>query len=150
MATLNNPKITPYLWFDNQAQEAAQFYCSLFKNSKLISQSAQLVEFELDGLRMMGLNGGPHFKFTEAVSFMILCEDQTEVDHFWTSLTADGGEEGRCGWCKDKYGLSWQVVPQEFMNMMQSGNSDQVMAVTEAMMKMNKFILAELEKAYAM
>lgn len=143
MATLNNPKITPYLWFDNQAQEAAQFYCSLFKNSKLISQSAQLVEFELDGLRMMGLNGGPHFKFTEAVSFMILCEDQTEVDHFWTSLTADGGEEGRCGWCKDKYGLSWQVVPQEFMNMMQSGNSDQVMAVTEAMMKMNKFILAE-------
>jgi len=149
MATLDTPKITPFLWFDQQAQEAAEFYCSLFKNSRIISQSNQLVEFELDGLRMTGLNGGPQFQFTEAISLMILCEDQAEVDHFWQAFTTNGGEEGRCGWCKDRFGLSWQVVPQRFLDMMGTGNPDQIMGVTEAMMKMNKFIVADLEAAFS-
>ncbi|HAA17276.1 MAG TPA: hypothetical protein DCR93_36640 [Cytophagales bacterium] len=149
MAAIDSPKIIPFLWFDQQAQEAAEFYCSLFKNSRIISQSNQLVEFELDGLRLTGLNGGPEFTFTEAVSLMIVCEDQAEVDHFWNAFTTGGGEEGRCGWCKDRFGLSWQVVPLRFQEMMGSGNADQIMAVTEAMMKMNKFIVADLEVAFA-
>ncbi|MBK5279053.1 MAG: VOC family protein, partial [Bacteroidia bacterium] len=103
-------KITPFLWFDNQALEAANFYCSLFINSKVVHATPMIVTFELEGQRFMALNGGPKFKFTEAVSLFVDCETQAEVDEFWTKLT-DGGAESMCGWLKDKYGLSWQIIP---------------------------------------
>ncbi len=141
-------KITPFLWFNNQAKEAAEFYCSLFKNSKILSASNLVVEFELDGMKISALNGGPQFKFTEAVSFLIHCDGQEEVDYFWNNLTADGGKESQCGWCKDKYGLSWQIVPQQFMNMMKSGNPEKSQKVMTAMLKMKKFIIADLESAF--
>src|SRR5689334_8809701 len=115
------PKITPFLWFDTQAEEAAKFYISVFKNSKVVSVSrcgdagpgpkgsVLTVEFELDGKPFVALNAGPQFKFTEAISFMVPCETQAEVDEYWRKLTADGGQESQCGWLKDKYGLSWQI-----------------------------------------
>jgi len=108
--------ITPNLWFDGNAEEAAEYYCSLFPDSRIVSvvrggEQVLTVEFELMGQPYLGLNGGPTFRFTEAVSFVVTCEDQAEIDGYWDRLTADGGEPGRCGWCKDRYGLSWQVVP---------------------------------------
>ena len=108
--------ITPNLWFDGKAEEAAEYYCSLFSDSRIVSvvrggEQVLLVEFELMGQTYLGLNGGPSFNFTEAVSFVVTCEDQAEIDRYWDLLTAGGGEPGRCGWCKDRYGLSWQVVP---------------------------------------
>jgi len=108
--------ITPNLWFDGNAEEAAEYYCSLFPDSRIVSvvrggEQVLTVEFELMGQPYLGLNGGPAFRFTEAVSFVVTCEDQAEIDSYWDRLTADGGEPGRCGWCKDRYGLSWQVVP---------------------------------------
>ena len=108
--------ITPNLWFDGKAEEAAEYYCSLFPDSRIVSvaragEQVLTVEFELMGRTYLGLNGGPSFPFTEAVSFVVTCEDQAEIDRYWDRLTADGGEPGRCGWCKDRYGLSWQVVP---------------------------------------
>ena len=148
MAKIENQKITPYLWFDNQAKEAAAFYCSLFQNSRITSSSDMIVEFQLDGLQFIALNGGPKFKFTEAISLFVLCEDQEEVDELWNALTSDGGEEGRCSWCKDKYGLSWQIVPKRFMDMMRTGTPEQVKSVMEVMMPMNKMIIAEFEKAF--
>lgn len=146
MATLQ--KIKPYLWFDNQAKEAAEFYCTLFNNSKVNSISDMIVEFELEGMKFIALNGGPQYKFTEAVSFMITCKDQAEVDHFWNSITSDGGKESMCGWCKDKYGLSWQVVPQRFMEMMETGSPKQVQQVVNVMMPMKRMIIEEFEKAF--
>jgi predicted 3-demethylubiquinone-9 3-methyltransferase (glyoxalase superfamily) len=108
--------ITPNLWFDGKAEEAAEYYCSIFPDSRIVSvtragEQILTVEFELMGRTYLGLNGGPSFPFTEAVSFVVTCEDQGEIDRYWDRLTADGGEPGRCGWCKDRYGLSWQVVP---------------------------------------
>ena len=148
MATLNAQKITPYLWFDNQAGEAAEFYCSLFQNAQVISSSGIIVEFELEGMQFIGLNGGPKYTFTEAISFMVLCDDQAEVDHFWENLTADGGKESPCGWCKDKFGLSWQIVPKRFLEMMQTGTPDQVQRVMDAMMPMHKMIVSDFENAF--
>ncbi len=145
---LQTPKITPYLWFDKQAEEAAEFYCSIFKNSKIISVSDPIVEFELEGLQFIALNGGPQFKFTEAISLFVLCEDQEEVNYLWNALIADGGEEGMCGWCKDQYGLSWQIIPKRFMEMMQTGSAQQVQKVTEAMMKMKRMIVEDFENAF--
>src|SRR5690606_17449508 len=110
--------IYPCLWFDNQAKAAAEFYCSVFKNSKITSESSIVVEFEIEGKKFIGLNGGPQFRFTEAVSFVIPCESQEEIDYYWSRLTADGGEESMCGWLKDKYGLSWQVVPRNIDKLM--------------------------------
>src|SRR5215472_8675652 len=116
-------KVTPFLWFDDQAEEAARFYVSLFPNSRIgnISRygdagpgkagSVMTVSFELDGLPVTALNGGPNYKFTEAVSFSVSCDDQAEVDHYWSALAGDGGQEGPCGWLKDRWGLSWQIVP---------------------------------------
>lgn len=157
-------KITPMLWFDGKAQEAANFYVSLFKNSKIgdilryNEASAQAaggkvgsvltVEFELEGQKFVGLNGGPNFKFTEAVSFTINCDTQEEVDKFWNELTADGGEESQCGWLKDKYGLSWQVTPTILMDMQKDKNPAKAKAVMEAMLKMKKIDIATLQKAY--
>jgi predicted 3-demethylubiquinone-9 3-methyltransferase (glyoxalase superfamily) len=148
MASIIEQKITPYLWFNNNAKEAASFYCSLFKDSKINSSSAMIIEFQLAGQQFMALNGGPKFKFTEAISLFILCDDQKEVDHFWDAFTQNGGEEGMCGWCKDKYGLSWQVVPKRFIEMMKTGTAAQTAAVMKAMMPMHKMIIEEFEKAF--
>lgn len=104
-------KITPFLWFNGQAEEAAKFYTAVFKNSKIESLSPMSATFQLDGVEFIALNGGPQFKFTEAVSFFVRCETQKEIDYFWNKLSADG-EEGRCGWLKDKFGVSWQIIPR--------------------------------------
>ncbi len=147
-------KITPFLWFDHQAEEAMNFYVSLFKNSRVLGVTpgpngkATSVTFELEGQEFMALNAGPHYKFNEAVSFFVRCETQEEVDYFWGKLTSAGGEEGRCGWLKDKYGLSWQIIPTALAEML--GDQDPVKAkrALEAMLKMNKIDIAGLKQAY--
>jgi predicted 3-demethylubiquinone-9 3-methyltransferase (glyoxalase superfamily) len=160
---LAKQKIVPCLWFDTEAEEAAQFYVSIFKNSKLgaISRyskeghevhgrepgSVMTVEFELDGQKFLGLNGGPIFKFTEAISFQIMCESQDEIDHFWSKLTA-GGQEVECGWLKDKYGLSWQVVPTALFEMLMDPDRRKADRVTKAFLQMKKFDIAALRRAY--
>ena len=147
-------KITPFLWFDTQAEEAMNYYVSLFKNSKVLGVSrgpdgkAFTVSFELDGQEFMGLNAGPQFKFNEAVSMYVNCEDQTEVDYFWKALTADGGEESMCGWLKDKYGLWWQIVPMQLGELMGDPDTEKSTRVRDAMLKMKKIIVADLQKAY--
>ena len=141
-------KITPYLWFDNQAQEAANFYCSLFDNAAITSDGGVIVEFELEGTNFIALNGGPQYKFNEAISFYVLCEDQNEIDKLWNQLIADGGSEGRCSWCKDKFGVSWQIVPKRFIEMMKTGTPEQTQRVIDAMMKMNKMIIDDFELAF--
>jgi predicted 3-demethylubiquinone-9 3-methyltransferase (glyoxalase superfamily) len=137
--------IYPCLWFENQAREAADFYCSVFEDSKIISDSPMVVMFELNGSKFMGLNAGPNFKFNEAISFVVDCETQDEIDHFWEKLTADGGEESMCGWLKDKFGVSWQIVPVVLQELM----SDPIKAprVIDAFMKMTKFDIETLLKA---
>jgi predicted 3-demethylubiquinone-9 3-methyltransferase (glyoxalase superfamily) len=147
-------KITPFLWFDTQAEEAMNFYVSVFKNSKVLGVTpgpngiAQSVSFELEGQEFIGLNAGPNFKFNEAISFLVDCKTQEEVDELWNKLTADGGEESMCGWLKDKYGLSWQIIPSALGELM--GDPDPVKAqrVVQAMLKMQKIIVADLQKAY--
>lgn len=136
-------KITPFLWFNNQAQEAAQFYTSIFKNSKIISLSPMVSTFELEGQQFMVLNGGPHFKFNEAVSFYVSCDSQEEIDYFWEKLTANGGQESQCGWLKDKYGLSWQIVPSILPELM--SNPEKSQKVVAAFMKMKKFDIKTLK-----
>lgn len=136
-------KITPFLWFDHQAQEAAQFYTSIFKNSKIISLSPMVSTFELEGQQFMALNGGPHFKFNEAVSFYVSCDTQEEIDYFWEKLTANGGQESECGWLKDKYGLSWQIVPSILPELM--SNTEKSQKVVAAFMKMKKFDIKTLK-----
>lgn len=135
----------PCLWFDGQAKAAAAFYCSIFPDSKIISDSGMVVNFELNGQLFMGLNGGDNFKFNEAVSFVIPCKDQEEIDHYWYQLIADGGQEGNCGWCKDKFGLSWQVVPTILGELMSNPESGQ--RVAQAFMKMKKFDIEKLKSA---
>ena len=142
-------KITPYLWYDDQAKAAAEFYCSLFEHSQILSAGEMIVEFELEGLKFVALNGGPKFKFTEATSFMVRCADQQEVDRLWAALTTDGGQESQCGWCKDKFGLSWQIVPQRFLEMMETGTPEQTQRVMQVMMPMKKMIVAEFEEAFS-
>ena len=153
-------KITPFLWFDNQAEEAAKFYTSVFKNSKInhISRytdvgpgpkgTVMTVEFELDGKKFVALNGGPRFKFDEAISFVINCESQEEVDYFWEKLTADGGEESMCGWLTDKFGLSWQVVPRVAIDMLKDKDETKSNRVMQALLGMRKLDLAKLKQAY--
>ncbi|MBS1666167.1 MAG: VOC family protein [Bacteroidetes bacterium] len=138
-------QIHPCLWFNGQAKSAATFYCSVFPNSKIISDQGMVVNFELNGQFFMGLNGGDNFKFNEAVSFVISCKDQNEIDHYWNALTADGGSEGNCGWCKDKFGLSWQVVPAMLGELMSNPNNRQ--RVMQAFMKMKKFDIETLKNA---
>jgi predicted 3-demethylubiquinone-9 3-methyltransferase (glyoxalase superfamily) len=148
MAKVTAPKITPFLWFDNNAQEAVKFYMSIFKNSKIIQPGPMVSTFELEGQRLMALNGGPAFKFTEAISLYISCEDQEEVDYFWAALLRDGGKESQCGWLKDKFGLSWQIVPVilgELLGGPDKRKSDNVM---QAMLKMIKLDVEALKKAY--
>jgi predicted 3-demethylubiquinone-9 3-methyltransferase (glyoxalase superfamily) len=145
-------KVTPFLWFDHQAEEAMNFYLSVFKNSKVLNVHradgrVMTVTFELDGQQFIALNAGPHFKFTEAISFFINCDTQEEVDLFWERLS-EGGEKSQCGWLKDKWGLSWQVVPKALTRLM--GDPDRVRskAVLDAMLKMKKIVIADLQAAY--
>ena len=156
-------KITPFLWFDNKAEEAANFYVSIFRNSKIgtitrygeegakISGrpkgTVMVVAFQLDGQEIMALNGGPHFKFSEAISFLVNCETQQEVDELWEKLS-EGGEEGRCGWLKDKYGLSWQIVPTVLGKMLQDKDAEKSERVMNAMLKMAKIDIKTLKQAY--
>jgi len=153
-------KITPFLWFDTQAEAAANFYVSIFKNSKVLSLtrcgdagpgpkgSVLTAQFELEGLPFTALNGGPHFKFTEAVSFVVNCTTQEEVDHFWDQLV-EGGKESQCGWLKDKYGMSWQIVPTVLVELLQDKDPAKASRVMQAMMKMVKIDIETLKRAAA-
>ena len=140
---MNNP-IYPCLWFDGQAKAAADFYCSVFKNSVIITDTPLVVTFELNGKKFMGLNGGPMFTFNEAVSFVVECETQEEIDYFWEKLTT-GGSESMCGWLKDEFGVSWQIVPTILSKLM--SNPEKAPAVMKAFMKMKKFNIDDLKKA---
>ena len=156
---MNKQKITPFLWFDNQAEEAVNFYSSIFKNSRIkeISRygeagpgpvgSVMMASFEVDGQEFVALNGGPRFKFTEAISFVINCETQEEVDYYWNSLLKDGGQESQCGWLKDKFGLSWQVIPVELLELLADRDKEKANRVMQAMMKMIKLDIAILQEA---
>lgn len=146
------PTITPFLWFDTQAEEAMNLYTSIFKNSKVIAVNrmqgkVMSVQFELEGQRFIGLNAGPAFNFTEAVSFFIEVETQPEIDELWTKLTANGGE-GRCGWLKDKFGLSWQVVPKALGKMMGDPDPAKVGRVMQCVMQSGKLDIKQLQQAY--
>jgi predicted 3-demethylubiquinone-9 3-methyltransferase (glyoxalase superfamily) len=148
------------LWFDTEAVEAARFYTGIFSDSKMgavhrypegaprPAGEVMLVEFELNGQKFSGLNGGPEFKFNESVSFVVPCADQAEVDHYWNSLLAGGGKEIACGWLKDRYGLCWQIVPSVFFEMISGPDAERTARVMQAMYQMTKFDIAALEKAY--
>ena len=140
-----NKHMYPCLWFDGQARAAADFYCTIFPNSKVTNDSGMVVNFELNGQPFMGLNGGDMFRFNEAVSFVIPCKDQEEIDHYWKHLTSDGGQESQCGWCKDKFGLSWQVVPTILGELM--SDPERGHRVMQAFMKMRKFDIQALQNA---
>ena len=153
--------ITPFLWFDTQAEEAAAFYASVFPRSRVLNVTrygaagpgpegqAMTVEFEVMGQRLIGLNGGPHFRFTEAISFSVPCETQDEIDAYWEKLTADGGAGGNCGWLKDRFGLSWQIVPAAMAELLGDPDREKARRATEAMLKMHKLDIAELRRAHA-
>ena len=147
-------KITPFLWFDTQAEDAMNLYTSVFRNSKVFGVNrgpdgkVQSVNFEIEGQEITGFNAGPQFKFNEAISFFVDCKDQAEVDYLWDKLIADGGEESQCGWLKDRFGLSWQVVPSSMARLMTSG-ADKAERVMSSVLKMKKIDLAALERAYA-
>jgi len=145
-------KITPFLWFDTQAEEAMNHYVSIFRNARVLNVSrnggkVMWVTFELDGRQFMGLNAGPRFKFTEAISFFVNCESQAEVDDLWEKLS-DGGEKSMCGWLKDKFGVSWQIIPSALGKLMSDPDPRKSGAVMQAMLKMNKIVIANLQKAY--
>ncbi len=148
-------KITPFLWFDTQAEEAMNFYVSIFKNAKVGTVQrmepdgpAFIVNFQLEGQDFMALNAGPQFKFNEAVSLFVSCETQAEVDELWNKLTADGGEESMCGWLKDKYGLSWQIIPNRLGELMGDPDPVKSQRVMQAMLKMQKIESSLLQQAY--
>jgi len=157
-------KITPFLWFDRQAEEAAKFYTSVFKNSKVGKilrydeasakaaggpvGSVVTIEFEIEGQKFTALNGGPDFKFNESISFVVNCDTQKEVDYFWEKLTADGGQESQCGWLKDKFGVSWQVTPTVLIEMLHDKDAKKSERVMNAMMQMQKIDIEKLQAAY--
>jgi len=161
---MKTQKIIPFLWFDGQAEEAAKFYVSIFKNSKIgtITRyeeelaavsgrpkgSVMTVAFQLEGQGFTALNGSPHFKFTEAISFVVNCKTQKEVDELWEKLS-DGGEEGQCGWLKDKYGLSWQIVPTVLLEMLNDEDAEKSKRVMQALLQMRKLDIKRLQQAYA-
>jgi len=154
-------KIKPFLWFDNQAEEAAKFYCSIFKNSRILevarypegspapAGSVMIASFELEGIQFVGLNAGPRFKFTEAISFVVTTDTQDETDYYWNKLTADGGQESACGWLKDKFGLSWQITPKQLIDLLSSKDKATATRVMQAMMTMQKIDITTLERAAA-
>src|SRR5437868_11545490 len=151
-------KITPFLWFDGRAEEAVNFYASVFKNSKVTGikhwgegspfpkDQAMMATVELDGIKFRAFDAGPQFKFTEAISFFVNCEDQAEIDHFWEKLS-EGGEKSRCGWLKDKFGVSWQIVPKNLGELLNNKDPEKAKRVFGAVMKMDKLIIADLENA---
>ena len=153
------PKPTPFLWFDSQAEEAAKFYTSIFPNSKIgtiarygasgpgPAGSVMSVAFDLDGQSFTALNAGPHFKFNEAISLSIDCQSQAEVDYFWDKLTADGGQPSQCGWLKDKFGVSWQVVPARMIELLKDPDAGRASRAMQAMMTMTKIDVAKIEAA---
>lgn len=146
------PRITPFLWFDHQAEEAMKYYISIFKNGRVLgvhhaNGKVLTVTFEINGQRFIGLNGGPLFRFTEAVSLFVDCETQEEVDELWEKLSP-GGEKSRCGWLKDKFGLSWQIIPKALMELLSDPDPEKSNAVMQAMLKMNKIVIDDLKKAY--
>ena len=152
-------KITPNLWFDGEAEQAAEFYCSIFENSRILGKThypegspgeagtVMTVQWDLDGQRFVGINGGPNFKFDEAVSFEISCKDQEEVDYFWERLLADGGTESQCGWLKDRFGLSWQVVPEGMDEVFADPDPERAQRAMQAMLKMVKLDIGALRAA---
>jgi predicted 3-demethylubiquinone-9 3-methyltransferase (glyoxalase superfamily) len=140
-------KITPFLWFDGKAEDAARFYTSIFRNSKIESISPMSATFQLEGMEFIALNGGPQFKFTEAISFFVGCETQEEIDYFWEKLSA-GGEKGRCGWLKDKFGVSWQIVPPVLGEMLNDEDDKKSRRVMQAMLQMGKLDIKTLKQAY--
>jgi predicted 3-demethylubiquinone-9 3-methyltransferase (glyoxalase superfamily) len=158
-------KITPFLWFDNQAEEAVRFYTSVFKNSKVGRilrydetaakaaggdvGSVLTIEFEIEGLKFTALNGGPDFKFNESISFVVNCDTQKEVDYYWNKLTADGGQESQCGWVKDKFGVSWQITPTVLIDMLNDKDAKKAERVMKAMMQMQKIEINKLKAAYS-
>ena len=158
-------KITPFLWYDNNAEEAVNLYTSIFENSKINScvrynaegakaahmpeGTVMTMDFTLEGQRFSAINGGPIFKFNESVSFVVHCNDQEEVDKYWNKLTADGGQESQCGWLKDKFGLSWQIVPKRFIELLQDKRPGVSQRVMKAMLPMKKLVIADLEQAAA-
>lgn len=153
-------KITPFLWFDNQAEEAAKFYLSVFGNGRILKTvrfgdagpgpkgAVMTVAFEVNGQQFTALNGGPHFRFTEAVSFVVSCATQAEIDALWGKLCADGGSEGRCGWLKDKYGLSWQLVPPSLPELLADPDPARARRTMHAMMQMGKLDIDTLQRAH--
>jgi len=150
-------RIVPHLWFDKEATEAAEFYTSVFKDSRIISTArlhdtpsgdVDVVTFVLSGQEFMAISAGPLFRFNESISFIVKCDTQEEIDYYWEALTRGGGQEVECGWLKDKYGLSWQIVPGIMDQMMQSGDPERLARVTRAFLKMKKFNIAELQSAY--
>jgi predicted 3-demethylubiquinone-9 3-methyltransferase (glyoxalase superfamily) len=159
--TVCMPKITPCLWFDTEGEEAAKLYTSLFENSKILDVSrygdagprpagmAMTVSFELDGKEFVALNGGPDYKFNEAVSFQVFCKDQEEVDKYWNALTAAGGQEGPCGWLKDKFGLSWQIIPTALPELLQNPDPDKSQKAMAAMLQMKKIDIEAIRTAAA-
>ena len=156
-------KVSPCLWFDTQAEQAANFYVSVFKNGRIKSVSrygeagrdvhgkesgsVMVVDFEIEGQTFTALNGGPHFKFSEAISFQVMCDSQDEIDHFWNALT-EGGRESQCGWLKDRFGLSWQIVPSQLPRMLSSGDAASRDRMMTAVMAMKKFDIAALQSAH--
>jgi predicted 3-demethylubiquinone-9 3-methyltransferase (glyoxalase superfamily) len=152
-------KITPNLWFDTEAEEAAEYYVSVFRDGRILNKShytegapreagmVMTVEWEVNGMRFTGINGGPEFKFNESVSFLISCDDQDEVDYYWETLTADGGEEGQCGWLKDRFGVSWQVVPKGIGEVFGGGDPERARRAMQAMLQMKKLDLEGLRAA---
>jgi predicted 3-demethylubiquinone-9 3-methyltransferase (glyoxalase superfamily) len=156
----SNQKITPFLWFDGQAEEAANFYTSIFDNSRILDVarygevgpgekgSVMTVSFELEGQKFVGLNGGPHYKFTPAISFYISCQTQEEVDYFWEKLLRGGGRPSQCGWLSDKFGVSWQVVPDALIGYLQDEDREKGQRVMQAMLQMVKIDINKLEEAY--
>jgi predicted 3-demethylubiquinone-9 3-methyltransferase (glyoxalase superfamily) len=149
MTRVGTPRITPFLWFDHNAEEAVKFYTAIFKHSKVIQLHSMVSTFELDGQRFMALNGGPHFKFTEAISLFVNCDTQEEVDYYWERLLRGGGKEERCGWLKDKFGLSWQIVPAILGELMSDPDPKKKEQVMQAVLKMIKLDMNALKKAYA-
>lgn len=141
-------KVTPFLWFNNQAAEAAKLYCSIFKNSTIIRSSPMDAVFEIEGQRFMAGNFGPQFKLNEAFSIFVTCDSQEEVDYYWAKLIENGGEESRCGWLKDKFGVSWQIIPDAFIKMVSGTDQARTQRVFAAMMKMNKMDIKKLQEAY--
>jgi predicted 3-demethylubiquinone-9 3-methyltransferase (glyoxalase superfamily) len=142
-------KVTPFLWFDGKVEEAVAFYMSVFKNARVINQSPMSATFVIEGQEFMAINGGPKHKFNEAVSFFIRCETQAEVDYHWNALIADGGAEGNCAWLKDKFGVSWQVVPNALGRYLSDPDRDKANRVMQAMLKMTRIVVADLDKAAA-